>query len=224
MIKNKYFEIRVADDFITESYLPNYILNQLPKDPKSKILDYGCGLGGMLSKLRELGYENIYGYDVDSYAIKVCAQKKLKIVNFEEISSGYDFIIMSHVLEHIEKNQMIDLLEALRGSLCEGGKMIIVVPNAQSNTGSYWRYEDFTHKYLFTSGSLKYVLQQAGFKNIEFLDVDGLDELVPVRRLIKYAFLQIYKLNKKFWNRVTSSYYHQSSLNIYTYEIKVIAN
>ena len=223
-MKNQYFKIRVGDDFINESYLPNYIQKQLPKNLKSKILDYGCGLGGMLCRLGEMGYENIYGYDIDSYAIKVCTGKRIKIIDIDEMSNDYDLIIMSHVLEHIDKNQMISLLENLRSRLSVSGKIIIAVPNAQSNTGSYWRYEDFTHKYIFTSGSLKYVLQQAGYKNIEFLDIDGLDESVLVKRVIKYLFLSIYKLNKKFWNKITSSYYHQSSLNIYTYEIKVIAN
>ena len=46
-----------------------------------------------------------------------------------------------------------------------------MVPNAQAITGAYWRYEDFTHEQLFTTGSLYYVLLDNGFDEIKFLDI-----------------------------------------------------
>ncbi len=48
------------------------------------------------------------------------------------------------------------------------------MPNAQSHTGCYWAYEDFTHNTLFTAGSLLYVLKMAGFAHIEIIDKDAL--------------------------------------------------
>lgn len=56
-----------------------------------------------------------------------------------------------------------------------------MVPNAQSYTGAYWRYEDFTHNIMFTAGSSTYVLRSAGFENIEFLDPDGTMYMNPVK-------------------------------------------
>jgi len=63
----------------------------------------------------------------------------------------------------------------------------------------------------------------AGYDNIEFVDIDCLEGLNPLKRLLKSFFLKIYKLNIHFWNRVTSSSFHITSPEIFSYEIKVIA-
>ena len=99
-----------------------------------------------------------------------------------------------------------------------------MVPNAQSISGSYWHYEDFTHHTLFTSGSLYFVLRSAGFKHIEFLDIDCTTGLPRWKAMIRKFFLNIYKLNILFWFKVTSSNYHYSSPAIYSFEIKAVAS
>ena len=101
--------------------------------------------------------------------------------------------------------------------------MLIAVPNAQSNTGSYWAYEDWTHTVLFTTGSLFYVLRAAGFANIEFIDIDCTLEISKIKALIRIFFLIIYKTQIRFWNIITGSSYHQPSLEIFSYEIKAKA-
>jgi hypothetical protein len=60
-----------------------------------------------------------------------------------------------------------------------------MVRNVQSNTGSYWAYEYFTHFTLFTSGSIYYVLKMAGFDEIEFVDVECLEGIPFIKRMIK---------------------------------------
>lgn len=101
--------------------------------------------------------------------------------------------------------------------------MLISVPNAQSNTGCYWAYEDWTHTTLFTSGSIYYVLKSAGFNNVEFIDRDCTLGQNSLKRFLKKYFLKLYILNKSFWNKVTSSSYHEPSPKIFSYEIKVKA-
>ncbi len=107
--------------------------------------------------------------------------------------------------------------------MCENATLLVVVPNAQSNTGSYWAYEDFTHFTLFTSGSVPYVLKAAGYDKISFVDRYGLDGTPLIRKLFKSFFLFLYCLNYKFWNYITSSFFHQPSPQIFTYDIKVLA-
>ena len=73
-------------------------------------------------------------------------------VDFANYQGGaVDVIIMSHVLEHFPKDNIIPTLKKAYNILNPNGKLIVSVPNAQSNTGSYWAYEDFTHSTLFTS-------------------------------------------------------------------------
>lgn len=127
---------------------------------------------------------------------------------YDKNADKFDYIIMSHVLEHIPKNEIINLLISIRKLLKYNGHLIVMVPNAQSNTGCYWAYEDFTHNLLFTSGSLYYVLRAAGFSNIDFLDIDCLSDSTGIKRYLKKWLLALYRFNYHFWNKVTSSSFH----------------
>ena len=107
--------------------------------------------------------------------------------------------------------------------LSENGKLLIAVPNAQSNTDSYWAYEDWTHTTLFTSGSIYYVLKAAGFDKVDFLDIDCTLGSSKIKSTVRKFFLMLYIANKKFWNKITHSAFHQQSPQIFSYEIKVKA-
>jgi len=228
---SSYFEARkISPKFYKNYKLPSYLSNRLPKDKSLPILDFGCGFGQTLLALRDLGYGNIIGCDIDDEAIKYCISQGLKVENCSNLDefvnkyeNHFDFIIMSHVLEHFSKKEIISTLIKLRKMLKEDGELMIMVPNAQSNTGAYWAYEDFTHTTLFTSGSIYYVLKIAGFSKIEFIDVECLEGLTFVKRYLKKLLLSIYKVNLHFWNRVTSSSFHKPSSEIFSFEIKVKA-
>lgn len=101
--------------------------------------------------------------------------------------------------------------------------LYVAVPNAQSNTGAYWAYEDFTHHTLFSSGSLYYVLKMAGFHQVDFLDIHCLEGLSTFKKYFRKFFLQLYAKKQAFWNKVTNSAYHGKSPIIYSYEIKALA-
>ena len=107
--------------------------------------------------------------------------------------------------------------------MAPGASLLIMVPNAQSNTGCYWAYEDFTHTTLFTAGSLYFVLKAAGFDTVQFLDPDGLVGSRPGFKQPRAFFLFIYKMNIRFWNLVTASSFHQPSPQIFSYELKALA-
>jgi len=231
--ESDYFNYRSISAEEYDNYkLPNYVINVLPKDLNASILDIGCGMGQTLKGIRERGYKNLKGVDINDESIAKCKSIGLDVTKIDDIISfsktagkKYDFIIMSHVLEHIEKSQMIDNLRAIRENLLsEKGKYCVMVPNAQSNTGSYWRFEDFTHHYIFTTGSLIYVLRAAGFTKIEFFDQEGLDDIVPFKRPFVKILLKLYKFNKKFWNKITVSSYYRPNPQIFTFELKALAS
>lgn len=227
-----YFSYRaVTPEFYKEHAIPTYLEGFLPTDKSAHILDIGCGFGQDLLALKKLGYKNISGIDLSADATNFCLGKKMKVEQINDIreyarskSRKFDFIFMSHVLEHIKKEDIIDTLFCIRKDLLNPeGKLFIVVPNAQSNTGCYWAYEDFTHATLFTAGSLLYVLRAAGFNTTSFIDPLGINGSNPVVQAVKRLLLGLYKLNYEFWNRITGSSWHRQSPNIFTFDIKVIA-
>jgi predicted TPR repeat methyltransferase len=226
-----YFNLRSVDsDYYSNYRIPKYIEKILPVDKNADILDIGCGFGSFIRELKKHGYRAIKGIDISDQAIEYSIKLnydvfKASVKEYADQSKiKYDLITMSHVLEHIEKNEIIETLSAIRNKLLKnGGQFCLMVPNAQSNTDSYWAYEDFTHATLFTSGSLLYILKAAGFSKIQFLDPNGTENSNPVLRIVKNIFLPIYKFNKYFWNKITSSSFHEQSPNIYTFELKVLA-
>jgi 2-polyprenyl-3-methyl-5-hydroxy-6-metoxy-1,4-benzoquinol methylase len=227
---NNYFKYRQVNDSTYNNYhLSSWIKLEL-YDKKANILDYGCGFGQILKSLRNNDYQNVYGVDIENEAIKHCLASDLNVkkLNLNHLENPFDFkfdvIIMSHVIEHIAKHEIINTLLLIKKNfLSNNGKLLIAVPNAQSNTDCYWAYEDWTHTTLFTSGSLYYILKAAGFEHVEFIDIDCTLGASPLKKILRIIFLFLYKTNKKFWNKITCSYYHQPSPQIFSYEIKAKA-
>jgi SAM-dependent methyltransferase len=226
-----YFKLRQIDSSFYEKFqLPQWIKEEL-SDTTSSILDYGCGFGQFIKALKDEGYLSVSGLDIDLNSVNHCQEKGLDVKRMDisdltnPFKNKFDVVILSHVIEHIPRLQIIDTLRFIKEQILEPeGKLLLAVPNAQSNTDCYWAYEDFTHFTLFTSGSLYYVLKASGFENIEFLDIDCTLGNGSVKKNIRKFFLWIYRFKKAFWNKVTCSSYHKPSPQIFSYEIKVRAS
>jgi SAM-dependent methyltransferase len=227
-----YFKNRGIDpDYYNSFQLPAYLIPELPKSKTAAILDIGCGFGQMLLRIREKGYSNLMGVDIGLESKQFCQSKGLiveQIGSIQEFAASnhgkFDLILMSHVLEHIPKEQTIETLQSIKSLLAPGGSYIVMVPNAQSNTGPYWMYEDFTHHLLFTAGSLIYVLKSAGFEQIEFLDPKCLAGLNGFQKWKRKFLVRLYEMRLNFWNRASASSFHKPSPRIYSFELKAKAS
>lgn len=227
---NSYFESRqVNAEYYANADLPLYLKDQLPEDKTSNILDIGCGLGQTLSKIKEYGYTSLTGIDISNEAIAACKVKNLNVFKIDDITDfnasdkKYDFAIMSHVLEHLDKNKVISTLAHIRTNILKDtGKLLLMVPNAQSPTGTYWAYEDFTHNTLFTPGSIIYVLKSAGFQSITFIDKDGFYASKGLKKVIKKGLLKLFKLVENVKLFIVGASYHKPSPIIYTWDLKVL--
>jgi len=226
-----YFTLRRMDSTVyRQRTIPPAWLEDVLPGPGGRVLEVGCGMGGVLCFLRDKGYRNLLGVDVDRDAVNCCLEAGLKvnlISSIEEFAatSGecFDLVLMFHVLEHLEKKDIIPTLAAIRSIMSHGGRIVVSVPNAQSPTGSYWAYEDFTHSTIFTSGSLYHVLKGAGFNQVNFVDPFGLAGLSPFKKILRRSLITLYDWNRTLINRLTGSSWHEPSPRIYTFEIKAIA-
>jgi predicted TPR repeat methyltransferase len=228
-----YFSARgVNREIYHEFKLPKSLKQHLPKSCSSRFLDIGCGMGQFMSALIKLGYSLVHGIDISKAAIKECRSKGLlvdhvtEIVKYKVESEGekYDVVMMNHVLEHLPKAEIITTLVHIRQRLLKSdGLFYVSVPNAQSSTGCYWAYEDFTHSTLFTAGSLIFVLRSAGFTKVTFLNRDGTDYSSWLMAFLKRILVWYYDLKTQFWNKATGSAFHASSPRIYTFSLQAIA-
>lgn len=229
--KTSYFSNRnVNENSYLEYKLPRYLSTYFQeKDKGLNVLDIGCGLGQFLNNLKENGFTKLNGVDINEESIAACKKKGLTVEKINDIreyalqvEKKFDRIVMSHVLEHIDKEFIIDILVHIKKYLLkEGGVFLLMVPNAQSYTGTYWRYEDFTHTILFTAGSCDYVLKAAGFTNITFIDPDGTEHMGFFKKLIIKPLIAYHKFKENTWNKILQTSFHKPSPRIYTFELKV---
>lgn len=147
---------------------------RLPEDRDTPILDLPCGEGAMVYALREMGYHNVAGFDLDQGRLATGQKLRLPIGPgevFQLLADRPDgsvgCVLSMDFLEHLDKPQVVTFLaEALR-VLEPGGRLIVRTPCADAPQGASHVYNDFTHKWAATSGVLRQLLTAAGFEGVE---------------------------------------------------------
>jgi dTDP-glucose 4,6-dehydratase len=103
------------------------------------ILDIGCATGGLLQKLKSLGFANVQGLDpsphsalyaLEHFGIKIHCGSLFN----HPILERFDCVILSHVLEHVR--DLSEALQAVRQLVKPNGILYLEVPDAT-------RYDDF---------------------------------------------------------------------------------
>jgi len=139
---------------------------------EGKLLDVGCGMGIMLDRFRELGWDT-YGVDVSTYASEYARSRLgLKVytgtVDQLEFPEGYfDLVTMVLAIEHVP-NPKKTLAELSR--LIKPGGIIIIATHDISGlwpriVRHRWRHLNIPeHVYFFSRSTLKRMLEAVGFK------------------------------------------------------------
>jgi len=157
-----------SDQFRRGEKLANRISHLAP--PNSRVLEIGCGAGGIVSAFTNNGY-NTSGIDFDERFLEFGRQRRLDLRGdtLEEWSENVDVVVLSHVLEHLTNPR--DFLEKIHGILKEQGLLVIEVPNVYSigrtYGGSFRTYIQFAHVFHFDRWSLDKILGASGFKRIK---------------------------------------------------------
>jgi 2-polyprenyl-3-methyl-5-hydroxy-6-metoxy-1,4-benzoquinol methylase/Zn ribbon nucleic-acid-binding protein len=144
-------------------------------DNKEKMLDVGSALGDSLLEARKLGWKDLYGVELSKYAVDESRKRGLSIklgtLESAKFPSGYfDIVTLQDVIEHI-KNPKADMTEIYR-ILKPGGFVFVVTPDIgglwHKLLGSFWyHYKPGEHIMYFSQKTLRKVLQDSNFKNIE---------------------------------------------------------
>jgi SAM-dependent methyltransferase len=137
-------------------------------DTQSRILDIGCANGGLLKTLRKSGFENLCGIDPSPVCVANTQSSGIEAHtgSLFQIPDGlgrFDFIILSHVLEHIR-----DLKVAIQaiGGLMRGGGIYIEVPDAARYVDFLFSpFQDFNTEHInhFSRVNLENLMQLSGF-------------------------------------------------------------
>ena len=142
-----------------------------PMLKNKKLLDFGCGAGGLLNKARHLA-EAVVGIESEVKTKEYWSNCFNIYSDFDALrqdSTRFDIITAFHVLEHMHDPRK--MLINLAGMLCEKGRIIIEVPSSQDVLLTLYDSEVFQHftywsqhLFLFNADSLRVLSEQAGLR------------------------------------------------------------
>jgi 2-polyprenyl-3-methyl-5-hydroxy-6-metoxy-1,4-benzoquinol methylase len=167
-----------------------------------RILEIGCGKGYFLAVLKDCGYTNLTGIDLDPQNIAAC-KERFQLSNvfaadaekfLKRRPTSFDVIFLKDVLEHIPKAAISTFIQSIVRGLSRNGMLIIQVPNMDWSFASHERYMDLTHEVGFTRESLGQLLR-LHFESVEIRKVDGL-----FRQSWKHQF--VYNVFRPWYVRV----------------------
>ncbi len=131
-----------------------------------KLLDYGCGTGGLTQTLGMFG--DVLGVDGNEEAISYCRKRGLQ--NIKQITSTnelqnetFDFVGSFDVLEHVHDD--VGLIKEFYRILKPNGLLLLTVPAYQW----LWGGEDEVSKHVrrYTKSELRRKMNAAGFETIK---------------------------------------------------------
>lgn len=135
------------------------------------LLDYGCGTGFFLKKVKENGF-NIAGVEPSEIARHAAEQNTgIKIhPGMADVAHKFDVITLWHVLEHV--SNLNELVIELKNKLNANGTLVIAVPNHKSNDakkyGMQWAgYDVPRHLWHFEQKTMNQLLTKHNFKIVE---------------------------------------------------------
>lgn len=153
-------------DIFNNFFLTNRAQKVMKLISSGKVLDYGCGNGDFLRKLRGYGLE-VHGVEPNVSFNSPDVKKSL-----DELNSNiqYDLITLWHVFEHLVNP--ISEVKRLRKILKDSGKLFLSLPNFdswESKIGKRkWFHLDVPrHAYHYTPKSITNLLNQCGFSVIK---------------------------------------------------------
>ena len=161
-----------ANNIKGSEYFKRVIKKHIPSDNTIAIADLGCGHGTLLHNLKEMGYSNIIGIDTSKEQITLANElgiseaKHLDIDVFLQEHRSFDVIFMMDILEHLSKQEVIEILDQVNYALKDDAFIIMHVPNAEGLFGMRMRYGDFTHELAFTARSIQQILRACNFHSI----------------------------------------------------------
>ncbi|HYD03346.1 MAG TPA: class I SAM-dependent methyltransferase [Alphaproteobacteria bacterium] len=130
MAKDSFHKIALINQKSRDVALAEFLKLNVPKT--AKIIDVGCGSGSWLKVLRDLGYKNIYGTDMNAEELYVDKIKvPFKEANFNKPfpykDKEFDVVFSLEVIEHVENPWFF--MEEIQRILKPNGYCIMTTPN-----------------------------------------------------------------------------------------------
>lgn len=145
----------------------------LPEGIAATVVDIGCGQGALVRLMRTDGY-NASGVDVSPEQVELAHAAGVSEVILGDFVDVLDAlkgtlhaVVATDLLEHLTKDEVLSVFDAVRRALRPGGVFIARTPNAVSPFSGNLQYGDFTHESVFTPRSVAQIASAAGYGSVD---------------------------------------------------------
>lgn len=149
----------------------------------TSILEVGAGDRRYEHTIKKIAPAAIYkGLDIDR-------KTRQEYYDIDDIHENFDFIFMFEVIEHLSKDEAVEMLKKVYTLLNNGGTLLLSTPNLY-HPNRY--YQDITHKTPFRYEDLGAIMLMAGFNSIKFYRMYNDDFFRRIFRLYLGIFIHKY--------------------------------
>ena len=174
--------VRSLDDVRRGGELRGYLYARLagpwlPEDRTRPVAELACGHGSFLHWLKSKNFSNVTG--VDSSAEQVALAKQVDAgVERDDVNrwlarqpeNHFAALLAIDLVEHLPKDDFMDLLHHSRAALAPGGSLILRLPNGDSPFVGRNLFNDITHVWTYTPNCLNSLAEMHQFSRTEFMD------------------------------------------------------
>jgi 2-polyprenyl-3-methyl-5-hydroxy-6-metoxy-1,4-benzoquinol methylase len=163
-----------------------------PPHGGNRLLDVGCGSGGLLEKYRGLGWD-VRGIEVSPAACSVARERGLEVHEGTVFDAPYgpgsfDLVVLSHVIEHVL--EPVRFLAACGRLLTGDGELVLYTPNIGglgfSMYGSCWYHLDAPrHLVLFDRQNIRELGRRAGLQATRVVTTSEVHTLEDSRHYLR---------------------------------------
>jgi O-antigen chain-terminating methyltransferase len=156
-------------------------------DAASSVVDLGCGRGEFLELLREHDIP-ARGVDLDLDMVLLCRDKGLDVVRedvFDHLAArphdSVGGIFSAQLIEHLPPGRVVELVKLCHRKIAPGGCLVLETPNPACLTvfaDSFYR--DLSHVQPIHSDTMKFLLEAAGFRDVEVKTLAPVDPSMRV--------------------------------------------
>ena len=179
LTKGEALEDSEAEKQTIAKYFERNYLPYFPSNKECMIADIGCGKGNFLYACQKQGYKNIIGIDLSEQNINYCKKQDYPCIQSEGLEylksnkNTLDVIIFNDVIEHLTKDEVLEMILAMKDALRENGKVFVKTLNmANPYTGPACLYIDFTHETGYTEMNLVQIFENLGFADVMVFGAD----------------------------------------------------
>jgi pseudaminic acid biosynthesis-associated methylase len=173
---------------VSRQEINQLFLSGVPKE--ARFLEVGCNVGNQLLMLREMGYSNLSGVELQPYAVEIATSRvegasirQGSALSLPHADDAFDLVFTTEVLIHIAPQDIPRVLDEIHRCAktyvwgTEYYAPSITEVNYRGHGSLLWKM-DYARQYLERFADLELVLE----KHLSYLENDNVDTVFLLRK------------------------------------------